>query len=275
MLFRSGETLGIVGESGCGKSTTARLIARLLTPDQGKLVFDGEGVAEFGGLSLPDYRRSLQMVFQDSFASLNPRMTVEDTISFGPRVHGLSAVDALDGVAVGDTDGIPLGIAVGDADGDDDGTAVGVIDGVAVGDTDGLLEGILVVDTDGVTLCFIVGMIDGVAVCDGDGDDDGAVVRIRVGRLCGDELGSFVGNDDLSTVGTMVGRMVGIKVGLFVVVLVLALVGINVGYIVGLRVGESVGNVQLVTLIINCISNLTSIDPNPETGSHPLVAANP
>ncbi len=90
-----GETLGIVGESGCGKSTTARLIARLLTPDQGKLVFDGEGVGEFGGLSLPDYRRSLQMVFQDSFASLNPRMTVEDTISFGPRVHGLSSAQAL------------------------------------------------------------------------------------------------------------------------------------------------------------------------------------
>ena len=90
-----GETLGIVGESGCGKSTTARLIARLLTPDQGSLVFDGEGVAEFGGLSLPDYRRRLQMVFQDSFASLNPRMTVEDTISFGPRVHGLGPAQAL------------------------------------------------------------------------------------------------------------------------------------------------------------------------------------
>ena len=85
-----GETLGIVGESGCGKSTTARLLARLLTPDSGTLVFDGEGVGEFSGLSLSDYRRNLQMVFQDSFASLNPRMTIEDTIGFAPRVHGLS-----------------------------------------------------------------------------------------------------------------------------------------------------------------------------------------
>jgi peptide/nickel transport system ATP-binding protein len=91
-----GETLGIVGESGCGKSTTARLIARLMSPDAGSLVFDGEGVAEFGGLSLREYRRSLQMVFQDSFASLNPRMTIEDTISFGPRVHGVAAAQARD-----------------------------------------------------------------------------------------------------------------------------------------------------------------------------------
>ena len=90
-----GETLGIVGESGCGKSTTARLLARLLDANQGSLVFDGEGVGEFGGLSLQDYRRRLQMVFQDSFASLNPRMTVEDTISFGPRVNGLKHPQAL------------------------------------------------------------------------------------------------------------------------------------------------------------------------------------
>lgn len=90
-----GRTLGIVGESGCGKSTTARLIARLLTPDTGSMIFDGEGVGEFGGLALKQFRSKLQMVFQDSFASLNPRMTIGDTIAYGPRVHGISATDAM------------------------------------------------------------------------------------------------------------------------------------------------------------------------------------
>jgi peptide/nickel transport system ATP-binding protein len=89
-----GRTLGIVGESGCGKSTTARLIARLVEADSGSMVFDGEGVGEFGGIALKTFRRNLQMVFQDSFASLNPRLTVAETIAFGPRAHGVSAADA-------------------------------------------------------------------------------------------------------------------------------------------------------------------------------------
>jgi peptide/nickel transport system ATP-binding protein len=89
-----GETLGIVGESGCGKSTTARLIARLLPADSGEMVFDGEGVAQFGGMALKDYRRNLQMVFQDSLASLNPRLNALDAIAYGPQVHGLSRAAA-------------------------------------------------------------------------------------------------------------------------------------------------------------------------------------
>jgi len=90
-----GKTMGIVGESGCGKSTTARLIARLMAADSGSMVFDGEGVEEFGGIRLKEFRRNLQMVFQDSFASLNPRLTITETIAYGPRVHGMPAAEAM------------------------------------------------------------------------------------------------------------------------------------------------------------------------------------
>ncbi|MDR6236858.1 ABC transporter ATP-binding protein [Pseudomonas oryzihabitans] len=88
-----GETLGVVGESGCGKSTTARLLMQLTRQDSGELVFDGQTVGEV--LPLRDYRRQTQMVFQDSYASLNPRMTIEDSIAFGPSVHGVSRAEAL------------------------------------------------------------------------------------------------------------------------------------------------------------------------------------
>jgi peptide/nickel transport system ATP-binding protein len=89
-----GETLGVVGESGCGKSTTARLLMQLIIQDQGELVFDGQTV---GGSALPlkAYRRQAQMVFQDSYASLNPRLTIEDSIAFGPMVHGVPHKEAV------------------------------------------------------------------------------------------------------------------------------------------------------------------------------------
>ena len=83
-----GETLGVVGESGCGKSTVARLLIRLITPDSGTMVLDGDPVDEPHGITINELRRQVQMVFQDSYASLNPRMIIEDSISFGPRVHG-------------------------------------------------------------------------------------------------------------------------------------------------------------------------------------------
>ena len=89
-----GETLGVVGESGCGKSTTARLLMQLITQDSGALVFDGVSVGS-PALPLRAFRRQTQMVFQDSYASLNPRMTIEDSIAFGPAVHGLDARAAI------------------------------------------------------------------------------------------------------------------------------------------------------------------------------------
>ena len=80
-----GTTLGVVGESGCGKSTTARLLLHLIEPDAGDIVFDGDGVGDPRGLSVRELRLQMQMVFQDSYSSLNPRATVADIISFGPR----------------------------------------------------------------------------------------------------------------------------------------------------------------------------------------------
>src|SRR5919197_6357708 len=83
-----GETVGIVGESGCGKSTTARLLMHLIEPDSGTIIFDGEKVGD--GDRLLSLRRGMQMVFQDSYASLNPRLTIEESIAFAPKVHGMA-----------------------------------------------------------------------------------------------------------------------------------------------------------------------------------------
>jgi peptide/nickel transport system ATP-binding protein len=93
-MVRKGETLGVVGESGCGKSTTARLLMNLINADHGEIIFDGQAVGS-RDLSLKNYRRQAQMVFQDSYASLNPRLTIEDSIAFAPQVHGLSKGSAI------------------------------------------------------------------------------------------------------------------------------------------------------------------------------------
>jgi peptide/nickel transport system ATP-binding protein len=89
-----GETLGIVGESGCGKSTLARLLVGLIRADSGSVVFDGDAVGGPQGIGLRELRRNLQIVFQDSDASLNPRLPVEESIAYGPRVHGMARVNA-------------------------------------------------------------------------------------------------------------------------------------------------------------------------------------
>ncbi len=89
-----GETLGVVGESGCGKSTVARLLIRLIKPDAGTMVLDGDPVDEPHGITVNELRRQVQMVFQDSYASLNPRLTIAETLAFAPRAHGLPAAEA-------------------------------------------------------------------------------------------------------------------------------------------------------------------------------------
>src|SRR5260370_724761 len=92
-----GETLGVVGESGCGKSTVARLLMRLIKPDRGTMVLDGDPVDEPHGITVNELRRQVQMVFQDSYASLNPRLTIVETLAFAPKAHALPAVDAAAG----------------------------------------------------------------------------------------------------------------------------------------------------------------------------------
>src|SRR3974390_1427991 len=79
-----GETVGIVGDSGCGKSTTARLLMHLMKRDAGEIIYDGMQVGH--ALSLRELRRAMQMVFQDSYASLNPRLRVGESTAFAPQV---------------------------------------------------------------------------------------------------------------------------------------------------------------------------------------------
>ncbi|HST56109.1 MAG TPA: dipeptide ABC transporter ATP-binding protein [Solirubrobacteraceae bacterium] len=84
-----GETLGIVGETGCGKSTTARLIMRLLDPTSGTIRFEGEDITHLRGAHLKAVRRELQMIFQDPYSSLNPRKTVGSIVGEPLAIHGL------------------------------------------------------------------------------------------------------------------------------------------------------------------------------------------
>jgi oligopeptide/dipeptide ABC transporter ATP-binding protein len=91
LQLAAGETLGVVGESGCGKSTLGRLVLRLIEPTAGRVLFESQ---ELGGLSpmqLRAHRRAMQIIFQDPYSSLNPRMTVGQTLAEPLRLHGLHA----------------------------------------------------------------------------------------------------------------------------------------------------------------------------------------
>jgi oligopeptide/dipeptide ABC transporter ATP-binding protein len=84
-----GETLGIVGETGCGKSTTARLITRLLEPTSGTVQFEGQDISHLSPRQIKPLRKEIQMIFQDPYSSLNPRKTVGSIISEPFKIHGL------------------------------------------------------------------------------------------------------------------------------------------------------------------------------------------
>ena len=89
--IEEGTTYGLVGESGCGKTTIGRLVLRLIDPTSGRVLFDGKDIVDFSGGELREYRRKAQIIFQNPFSSLNPRRRILDTLSTGYEVYGLGS----------------------------------------------------------------------------------------------------------------------------------------------------------------------------------------
>src|SRR5919202_845113 len=108
LTIKRGETLGLVGESGCGKSTVGRTILRLYEPTDGRIVFDGEDITRAGEAELRPLRRRMQMIFQDPFASLNPRHSVGRIVGEPLRVHGLAGGRQVEGRGGGGLGGVGL-----------------------------------------------------------------------------------------------------------------------------------------------------------------------
>lgn len=88
--IRAGETFSLVGETGCGKTTTGRLLLRLIEPTSGDVIFDGRNLFKLNKKELRSMRRNMQMIFQDPFASLNPRVTVKDIVGLPFKIYGIA-----------------------------------------------------------------------------------------------------------------------------------------------------------------------------------------
>ena len=96
VTIQQGKTLGVVGESGCGKSTLGRTVLRLLEPTDGQIIFDGQDITHVSEREMRKYRQSMQIIFQDPFSSLQPRMPVGEIIGEAVREHGLVSKEEFD-----------------------------------------------------------------------------------------------------------------------------------------------------------------------------------